>query len=283
MASGYLGKISAVVSANTAGYVRSLNEAAKETKSFAKAVQSDISRASNEAKRAFDSMYTPLQRVQRALQAASSQKLSFKGFDGGIKTIEQLKRSVASIQKNTAIAIKVTGKDSITQLRQEFDSLGSDMQQKLVSEFNVDNIQQVKRILDSIRGDKAIQATFEVIGVQTIDQLKERIDRLDEREIQVVLNAVNQGAFERAKTELEQLKSVADQLAKPLGDVAKQFSKLGVNVQASFIPALAKFRMKSQGWNERFALEQLSERLQSIRGKSPEVTASMGRLSRQQT
>ena len=92
MASGYLGKISAVVSANTAGYVRSLNEAAKETKSFAKAVQSDISRASNEAKRAFDSMYTPLQRVQRALQAASSQKLSFKGFDGGIKTIEQLKR-----------------------------------------------------------------------------------------------------------------------------------------------------------------------------------------------
>ena len=87
MASGYLGKISAVVSANTAGYVRSLNEAAKETKSFAKAVQSDISRASNEAKRAFDSMYTPLQRVQRALQAASSQKLSFKGFDGGIKTL----------------------------------------------------------------------------------------------------------------------------------------------------------------------------------------------------
>jgi len=281
MASGYLGKISAVVSANTAGYVRSLNEAAKETKSFAKAVQSDISRASNEAKRAFDSMYTPLQRVQRALQAASSQKLSFKGFDGGIKTIEQLKRSVASIQKNTDIAIKVTGKDSITQLRQEFDSLGSDMQQKLVSEFNVDNIQQVKRILDSIRGDKAIQATFEVIGVQTIDQLKERIDRLDEREIQVVLNAVNQGAFERAKTELEQLKSVADQLAKPLGDVAKQFSKLGVNVQASFIPALSQVQNEVAGMERAirsgtFASEKDFSRLEA---KVQKVTASMSRLS----
>jgi hypothetical protein len=281
MASGYLGKISAVVSANTAGYVRSLNEAAKETKSFAKTVQSDISRASNEAKRAFDSMYTPLQRVQRALQAASSQKLSFKGFDGGIKTIEQLKRSVASIQKNTDIAIKVTGKDSITQLRQEFDSLGSDMQQKLVSEFNVDNIQQVKRILDSIRGDKAIQATFEVIGVQTIDQLKERIDRLDEREIQVVLNAVNQGAFERAKTELEQLKSVADQLAKPLGDVAKQFSKLGVDVQASFIPALSQVQNEVAGMERAirsgtFASEKDFSRLEA---KVQKVTASMSRLS----
>ena len=155
------------------------------------------------------------------------------------------------------------------------------MQQKLVSEFNVDNIQQVKRILDSIRGDKAIQATFEVIGVQTIDQLKERIDRLDEREIQVVLNAVNQGAFERAKTELEQLKSVADQLAKPLGDVAKQFSKLGVNVQASFIPALSQVQNEVAGMERAirsgtFASEKDFSRLEA---KVQKVTASMSRLS----
>lgn len=281
MASGYLGKISAIVSANTAGYVRSLNEAAKETKGFAKTVQSDITRASNEAKRAFDSMYTPLQRVQRALQAASSQKLSFKGFDGGIKTISQLKRSLKNLQQATNISLKITGKESLTQLRQEIDSLGSDVQQALVANFEVGNIQEVKRLLNSVSTGKAIQTSFNVVGAENLEQLIERIDTLQPKDVQIVLDTVNQGALSKAVDELQKLQSVASQLAAPLGIAAKEFGKLGASVQAGFIPALSEVQ------NEVSAMERSikqgtgasENRFLSLDGKVQKVIASMSRLS----
>ena len=239
MASGYLGKISAVVSANTSGYVRTLNEAAKETKSFARTVQTDISRASNDAKRAFDSMFTPIQRVQRALSAASSQKLSFKGFDGGIKTVDQLNRQLKKLRDNTRVALQVTGKESLTKLRQEFDSLGSDVQQSLTANFDVGSIQEVRRLLDSVSDTKAIEAAFGITGASSLDDLIEKLDTLDAKDVQIVLDVINQTGLAKARLELEQLTSVAQQIATPLGRAAKEFSQLGTSVQAGFIPALS--------------------------------------------
>ncbi len=83
MARGYLGKISAVISANTGDYVRKLNESAKETAAFARTVQQTLGRASSEASKSLEGIYTPIQKVERALRAAASQKLAFRGSTAG--------------------------------------------------------------------------------------------------------------------------------------------------------------------------------------------------------
>lgn len=79
---GYLGKISAVVSVNTGDFASKLNRCASEVKSFAAATERSIDTAARDMRRSFGSIYTDVQKLERALQAAQSLKLDFKGFDG---------------------------------------------------------------------------------------------------------------------------------------------------------------------------------------------------------
>ena len=90
MASGYLGKISAIVSANTADFQSKLNASSKDVSNFAKTVQSNLTSASRSAAKSLEGIYTPLQRFERAMQAAGSMTLSFKGFPGMIKDLDAL-------------------------------------------------------------------------------------------------------------------------------------------------------------------------------------------------
>ena len=93
----YLGKISAVVTANTAEFTSKLNSAAGTVRKFAGEVQGNITGAMNEADRAFKSVLTPLQKLQASLKAASSIGLDFKGFDGAIRDIEGLKARMQTL------------------------------------------------------------------------------------------------------------------------------------------------------------------------------------------
>ena len=183
----YLGKISAIVSANTAGYVRGLNEAATQTRAFAQTVQNDISRASREADRSLKSILTPLQQFQRSLNAAVSERLAFKGVDGIVTGIGQLQTKLRELQR---------------------------------------------------QGSRTVDVALNISGRATVDQLIEDLDVLDNRKVQAVIEAVNTESINRAKAQLEQLYSVANEIAKPLSAAARQFEQLGLSVQASFIPAL---------------------------------------------
>jgi hypothetical protein len=183
----YLGKISAIVSANTAGYVRGLNEAAAKTRDFAKTVQSDINRASRDADRSLKSILTPLQQFQRSLNAAVSERLAFKGVDGIVTGIGQLQTKLRELQR---------------------------------------------------QGSRTVDVALNISGRATVDQLIEDLDVLDDRKVQAVIEAVNTESINRAKAQLEQLYSVANEIAQPLAAAARRFEQLGLSVQASFIPAL---------------------------------------------
>ena len=91
MARGYLGKISAVVSANTGDYVRKLNDSAVRTREFAQSIQGDLRRASAQVSQTFSRILTPIQQFERAIQNASSQKLKFIGCDGASRTVQELR------------------------------------------------------------------------------------------------------------------------------------------------------------------------------------------------
>jgi hypothetical protein len=97
MAKAYLGKISALVTANTSDFNSKLNASAKEVRSFASSMESSLKTAERSAATSLRSIYTESQKVSRALQAVASQRLSFKGFDTSTfasltQAVEQFKR-----------------------------------------------------------------------------------------------------------------------------------------------------------------------------------------------
>lgn len=75
MAGGYLGKISAIVAVNTDDARSKLSASAKDFQRYARSVQSTIGGATTSAGKAFDNIFTPLQRLQRALSATQNGNL----------------------------------------------------------------------------------------------------------------------------------------------------------------------------------------------------------------
>lgn len=103
-ARGYLGKISAVVAINTGGVKPSLNAAAKDIDSWGKTVQSRLSGTSDSAKRAFNDIFTPLQRLQAAVKAANRQPLDLRVPN--VRSFLDLARATEQIAKPLGNASK---------------------------------------------------------------------------------------------------------------------------------------------------------------------------------
>jgi hypothetical protein len=105
MAKAYLGKISAIVTANTSDFNSKLNASAKEVRSFAASMQSTLNTASSAAQASLRGIYTESQKVSRALQAAASQRLSFKGFD--TSSFASLSQAVDQFKRIQQAAVSV--------------------------------------------------------------------------------------------------------------------------------------------------------------------------------
>lgn len=69
MANGYIGKISAIVTANTADLSRKLSGAVADVDKFANKLNASISRSANAAGASFDKIFTPLQKLERQFAA----------------------------------------------------------------------------------------------------------------------------------------------------------------------------------------------------------------------
>jgi len=78
MASGYIGKISAIVTANTSDLSRKFRQSSKEANAFAVSLRSSIDRAGTNAQKSLEKIFTPLQQLERQLKAASSRSLKLK-------------------------------------------------------------------------------------------------------------------------------------------------------------------------------------------------------------
>jgi hypothetical protein len=72
----YIGKIAAVGTINMAQFSRGLDSSAKDVERFAKRISSTLSSANSAAARSFDQIFTPIQRLERAIQARSRDRLN---------------------------------------------------------------------------------------------------------------------------------------------------------------------------------------------------------------
>jgi hypothetical protein len=118
MANGYLGKISAIVSANTADFDNKLNKSAAEVRKFAASMQGSLASAQSGSAASLRGIYTDAQKLERALKAVATQKLSFKGFqdanlDAAVARMKALYSASSQINKPLSDAAKSFSKLSL--------------------------------------------------------------------------------------------------------------------------------------------------------------------------
>jgi hypothetical protein len=201
MANGYLGKISAIVSANTADFDGKLSKSAKEVSSFARSVQSNLTSASRQAARSLEGIYTPLQKFERSLQAAASMKLSFKGFPGMIKDLDGLQQRLNSVlsKRQVDIVLKTTGMSSVSALRDAISGLKSKDIELIARVGGIDKLKELggkieadvdigesrKRLADLTAAADAAKAKVTAIGsgavtvkvnAEGVDSLRARLE-----------------------------------------------------------------------------------------------------------
>jgi hypothetical protein len=79
---GYLGKISAIVSANPLNFQKGLSDAADSARLFGKTVKSNIQSSMRDSEKSFGGIMTQAQKLKASLDAAVANKIKFVGFAG---------------------------------------------------------------------------------------------------------------------------------------------------------------------------------------------------------
>lgn len=241
MAGGYLGKISAVVAANTGDYVRGLNEGAKATRNFAKDVQSTLTRSARDAAKAFEGIYTPLQQVERALRQAGQLRLNFGGFQNAVKNISDLQKRLNDVLTKSEIdlIVRTSGLRDIEAVRSAINSLS---EKEISLTANAGGLSGL--VKERARLQASGEATTSILNTKAtqeeLDALIAKLNVLDDRKIELIIDVVNQRGLDEAITRSRRLSEAADQIARPFNEAVASFSKLGGSVQAAFSPALGR-------------------------------------------
>ena len=236
----YLGKISAIVSANTAGYVRNLNDAATQTRAFARTIQRDITKSSRDASKSFEAILSPLQRLQRSLEAATSSRnvFAFKGIEGTIQNVKQLRQQVNEI-KDLQLAVKLTGASGIDDLRENLKALASTDIQAAVRVTGSEDVDQLQRRLNRFN-DKTVRLLLRASGADNVDALAEKVESLDDRELRLAVRAINENAIDGARRKIEQLASASAEIANPLAAAQRQLSGFAAEIQSALLPGFSQ-------------------------------------------
>lgn len=175
MARAYLGKISALVTANTSDFQAKLNASAKDVRSFASAMQQSLSKAESTGTSSLRGIYTEAQKVERALRAAASVRLSFKGFDSrNLNTFDQAAARLQRLFSATELINK-----PLVDARKSFDGLASGVQAAFLPAL-IRAQSQVELLNQAIeRGQAPSEKAFEAVR-RRVELTTQAIDRLVE-------------------------------------------------------------------------------------------------------
>jgi hypothetical protein len=87
--SGYIGKIAAIVTANTSDFTSKLAGTKKDVSGLGESIKSTIGAASSSATKSLNAIFTPLQKLQRALEASTQSPLNLR-TEGQVRKMQAL-------------------------------------------------------------------------------------------------------------------------------------------------------------------------------------------------
>ena len=285
MAGGYLGKISAVISANTGDYVRGLNEGAKATRDFAKTVQSTLNRSATEAAKAFEGIYTPLQQFERAIRQAGALRLNFKGFEGAVRNINDLQKRLNGVLTNNEIdlVVRTSGLKDIEAVRQAINSLSQKEITLTSNAGGLPGLLKARAELERSGGGATTILNTKATQAE-LDALIQKLNVLDDRRIEVIIDVLNQQGLEKAVLAARRLQDAVTNIARPFAQTTQTFNQLAGSVQAAFIPAFGKIQTAV----DRFGADLEStasvsvDRFEAVRQGAEKAAAAVNRLAEAQ-
>jgi hypothetical protein len=167
---GYLGKISAIVSANTADFQSKLSAAAKDVQKFASSMQGALSSAQTKSATALRGIYTEAQKLDRALQAVSSRKLAFRGFQG-----KDLEDAVSRMKALYSTTQQISGPLSTS--AKAFEKLSSEVQAKFLPAL-ISAQKSTEALADTINKTGTVsEQRFDAVA-KKVNLVREAIGRL---------------------------------------------------------------------------------------------------------
>ena len=258
MANGYLGKISAIVSANTADFQKKIDASAQDVDRFARRIGSDLNAASRQASRSLENIYTPLQKVERALKAANSMKLSFQGFKGAVRTVEELSQRLAELGKRQIdISVRGTGFKTAAQLHDAIRGISS-KEVNLVA--SVGGLKEARELVASMQAADEYgkrrgvafgkdTSTGAVVKVRQT-QLEEAVAKLaqfrDLDQIKIALKVVGTQQLDEATRKFKQMVSLGQEVTAPLEKIQSELSSFPADIQAAFQPTLIELQKRTE-------------------------------------
>jgi hypothetical protein len=264
---GYLGKISAIVTANTGDFKPKLDAAASEVQKFSRTVQSNLTSASSNASKAFEGIYTPLQKMERALQAAASMKLSFKGFEGAFKDIEGLKTRLASLGKRQIdISVTGTGFAKVSELRDAISKITS-KDIKFVSDLG--GLQQARSLLAAMSKEE-----------QEVINKFEKLQSLDQ--ITVAIEVVGKQGLEAAELKMRQTAAAAKLIAEPLNEASRVAAGLGLAMQQNISGVMSQVQAKAEAVKDSLGTVGASSQFGSVAREARGLLAVLKQLAEAQ-
>jgi DNA repair exonuclease SbcCD ATPase subunit len=172
---GYIGKISAIVTVNTADASRAFNRSGKEAQTYAQGMRRAIEQATRDAGKSFDNIFTPFQKLQRALEASRRADFNLGNtpeLKEQIRTVEQLALAARQLATPLGAATK------------QFDGLALSVQQGFGSALSRTQAELI-RVRDTVQtatdgGEAGFRAVTAQVNqtIASIRQLAEASQRV---------------------------------------------------------------------------------------------------------
>lgn len=171
---GYLGKISAIVTANPVNLQQGLSNAAKSVRLFGQSVEKNLSSAMRDSDKSLSGILTASQKLQASLAAAASTRLKFKGF-------ADLDADIASAIKRTTELANVSAAIStpLAAAARKFEGMSNAVQASFLPAL-VAAQQSVITLRNEINAGKTISDSYFSSIAKKASLAAQAIDRIAE-------------------------------------------------------------------------------------------------------
>jgi hypothetical protein len=245
---GYLGKISAIVTANTADFQSKLSAAAKDVQKFASSMQGALSSAQTKSATSLRGIYIEAQKVDRALQAVSTRKLAFKGFQG-----KDLEEAVGRMKALFSTTQQISG--PLATSAKSFEKLSAEVQSQFLPSL-ISAQKATEALADTInRTGTVSEERFQAVA-KKVALVREAIGRLTEASAAVAKLEGGAGLRFSSPRQFDAFSAAAEQQQRASGLSAQAAARLGlgpqqqaISEQSRTIEALMarRERLKSRG------------------------------------
>jgi hypothetical protein len=202
-------------------------------------MERSLATASKDSSKAFDGIYTQAQKVSRALSAAADAKISFKGYAGQIRNIDELHKRLAELgRRQIDISVSGTSFSSVAKLREAIEGVHT---KHIDAVRRVGGLENARNIVAYGQSEASRGAYGPVVAVETtgLDEAVAKMSRLrSERDVEIAIKVIDGNLLESAKVQFERLYSVAKEIDEPLSAARQTVESLSIELQTSLHPAL---------------------------------------------